>query len=77
MESPPLLSISLNTPSGRLKNTAANILATKQFTVNIISEPFTQAANWCSIDTPPDKSEWIGSGLTKEPSVGCFIPFLD
>lgn len=36
---PPTVSVSFTHPSAdRLKDTAANILATKEFTVNIISE---------------------------------------
>jgi hypothetical protein len=42
---------------------------TKGFTVNIISEPFVEAANWTSVDAPAEVDEWIGSGLTREPSV--------
>lgn len=43
---------------------------TKTFTVNILSEPFIEAANWTSTDAPEEVDEWVGSGLTKEPSVG-------
>ncbi|KAJ7474541.1 hypothetical protein B0H11DRAFT_2174167 [Mycena galericulata] len=44
-------------------------VATKGFTVNIISEPWTAQANSCAIDAPPGVSEWALSGLTREPSV--------
>lgn len=65
---PPLVSISVTT-TPREKDTALNIRATKQFTVNIISTPWVDNANACAIDTPPDVTEWPLSGLTKEPSV--------
>lgn len=35
-----------------------------RFTVNIISEPFIEAANYTSIDAPPNVDEWKLSGLT-------------
>ena len=54
---------------GGLKDTADNIKKTKQFTVNIISEPFLENANVTSIDSPREVSEWAISGLTKAPSV--------
>ncbi|KAI0737254.1 hypothetical protein C8Q80DRAFT_1115495 [Daedaleopsis nitida] len=67
---PPLVSISVSVaPSGSHKDTAANIKATKEFTVNIISEPFVENANITCIDAPAGISEWPLSGLTKEPSV--------
>ena len=34
------------------------------FTVNIISEPFAEAANCTSVDAPSDVDEWLLSGLT-------------
>lgn len=72
---PPLISISAVTKphlpdvEGGLKDTAANIKATKGFTINIISEPFVENANISCMDTPHDVSEWPLTGLTKEPSV--------
>ncbi|KIJ39486.1 hypothetical protein M422DRAFT_175244 [Sphaerobolus stellatus SS14] len=65
---PPLVSISFLHPRHKEKDTSENIRATKAFTVNIISEPFVANANFTSIDAPADVDEWIGSGLTKEPS---------
>ncbi|KAF8493628.1 hypothetical protein JB92DRAFT_2749910 [Gautieria morchelliformis] len=65
---PPLISISFLHPRHKEKDTSENIRATKGFTVNIISEPFVTNANFTSIDAPEDVDEWIGSGLTKEPS---------
>lgn len=65
---PPVISISCSNYATRVKDTVRNIRATKGFTVNIISHPFVQNANACSIDAPPEISEWALSGLTKEPS---------
>ncbi|PCH43467.1 hypothetical protein WOLCODRAFT_164461 [Wolfiporia cocos MD-104 SS10] len=65
---PPMVGVSFSIFQGIGKNTRDNILATKTFTVNIISEPFLDAANACSIDAPPEVDEWLVSGLTPEPS---------
>lgn len=47
---------------------ALNIKATKTFTVNMMSEPFVEAADWSQIDAPFGVDEWSGTGLTQEPS---------
>jgi len=65
---PPLIMVSFSRGSTNFKDSAMNIQATKEFTVNIISEPFIQNANWTCVNAPPDVDEWIGSGLTQEPS---------
>ncbi|KAG5639414.1 hypothetical protein H0H81_002946 [Sphagnurus paluster] len=52
----------------RTKDSRENILANKQFTVNIISEPMAEAANASSVEAPADVDEWILSGLTMVPS---------
>ncbi|KDN52374.1 hypothetical protein K437DRAFT_254362 [Tilletiaria anomala UBC 951] len=67
---PPIISVSINAkgPSTE-KDTATNILETKRFVVNIISEPFIEAANYTSIDAPADVSEWTLSGLTPVPNI--------
>jgi flavin reductase (DIM6/NTAB) family NADH-FMN oxidoreductase RutF len=51
------------------KDTYANIKATGEFTVNILSEWFVEAANHTCGEYPPDVSEWHLSGLTAVPSV--------
>jgi len=67
---PPVISVSCtNYGPTRRKDSAQNICDTKGFTVNIISEPWIEQANACSVDCPPDVSEWEISGLTKEPSL--------
>jgi len=65
---PPLVSISFSLSRKRLKDTRENIAATKQFTVNIISEAFAEAANSTSAEAPASVDEWILSGLTTTPS---------
>ncbi|QRW08507.1 flavin reductase-like domain protein [Ceratobasidium sp. AG-Ba] len=62
---PPLVSVSFTHSRTRQKDSSVNIRQTKQFTVNIISEPWVEGANWTSTDAPVEVEEWIGSGLTK------------
>ncbi|SGY34456.1 BQ5605_C002g01634 [Microbotryum silenes-dioicae] len=66
---PPMLMVSINHPGpDKLKHTCDFILQTKNFTTNIISEPFVDAANYTSIDAPKGVSEWALSGLTPKKS---------
>ncbi|KAI5115010.1 hypothetical protein M0805_005028, partial [Coniferiporia weirii] len=65
---PPMLSVSFTLSAARPKDTRENIKATKEFVVNIISEPFVEAASATSIEAPADIDEWAVSGLTPTPS---------
>lgn len=79
---PPVVVVSFTHPAPKdgqpvLKETCQNILDTKEFVANIISESFVEAANYTSIDAPAEVSEWALSGLTpvasklvKAPRVG-------
>ncbi len=46
------------------KDTLRNILETKEFVVNIVSEEFAQKMNVTSADFPPEVDEFEASGLT-------------
>ncbi|KAJ6587003.1 hypothetical protein DFH09DRAFT_1142247 [Mycena vulgaris] len=65
---PPLVSISFSLSQKRSKHTRENISATKEFTVNIVSEAFVEAANSTAAEAPASVDEWILSGLTPTPS---------
>ncbi|ODV68945.1 hypothetical protein HYPBUDRAFT_152202 [Hyphopichia burtonii NRRL Y-1933] len=65
---PPIYTIGI---SGNTKDTAINILETKELTINIISEWFIEAANFTSIDAPKGIDEWKLSGLT--PAESTFV----
>lgn len=69
---PPLVSVAFTHGPTRRKDTSINIRETKEFVVNIISEPWVEGANWTSTDAPYETEEWIGSGLTKAESVSSF-----
>jgi flavin reductase (DIM6/NTAB) family NADH-FMN oxidoreductase RutF len=44
-------------PDQRLKDTASNILATKEFVLNLVSESMAEAMNITCIDAPPETNE--------------------
>ncbi|TFY70471.1 hypothetical protein EVG20_g2530 [Dentipellis fragilis] len=67
--SPPILSISVLWDGANAKDTLHNIIGTKEFMMNLISEPFVEAANATAVGAPPDFDEWKIAGLTPEPSV--------
>ncbi len=46
------------------KDTLRNIIATRQFVLNIVSEEFAAQMNACSAELPPDVDEFDISGLT-------------
>jgi flavin reductase (DIM6/NTAB) family NADH-FMN oxidoreductase RutF len=55
---PPIAMVSvLPHPDRRLKDTANNILATKEFVINLVSESVAEAMNITCIDAPPGKNE--------------------
>jgi flavin reductase (DIM6/NTAB) family NADH-FMN oxidoreductase RutF len=56
-------------PGGRLKDTADNILATKEFVVNLVSEFVAEAMNITCIDAPPGTNELELAKLKTAPSV--------
>ena len=45
------------------KDSLLNVLETKEACISLISDNFIEAANACSINTPPQSSEWPLSGL--------------
>ncbi|GAA5962983.1 hypothetical protein JCM3765_006738 [Sporobolomyces pararoseus] len=72
---PPTVMVSFTHPSPEeRKGTCENILDTKQFTTNIISEHYLEAANYTSIDAPKGQSEWPLSGLTPVESTKIKVP---
>ena len=48
------------------KDTLRNVIDTREAVINLISEPFLEAANAASVDAPYGASEWDVSGLTPE-----------
>jgi flavin reductase (DIM6/NTAB) family NADH-FMN oxidoreductase RutF len=68
-EDPPILMLSINRlTDGRLKDTAANILASQEFAVHLTDEPMARQMHACGEALPADVSELTHVGLTPTPS---------
>ena len=61
---PPLFVIGFARGLDAPKDSLRHLLETKECVINIISEPFIEAANSCAINAPVNASEWDVSGLT-------------
>jgi flavin reductase (DIM6/NTAB) family NADH-FMN oxidoreductase RutF len=59
---------------GSKKDTLANIEATKEFVINIVSEDFTEKMNICAADYPAGTDEMEAAGLAKEKSAAVKPP---
>jgi flavin reductase (DIM6/NTAB) family NADH-FMN oxidoreductase RutF len=67
---PPVVAIGIASHEpGRPKDTRANILATGQFVVNLVSEDNAQQMNITAIAFPPGVDEMQEAGLTPHPSI--------
>jgi flavin reductase (DIM6/NTAB) family NADH-FMN oxidoreductase RutF len=55
---------SVRATTGKSKDTLRNVLATKEFVVNIVSEEFAAAMNQTSAEVGPEVDEFALSGLT-------------
>jgi flavin reductase (DIM6/NTAB) family NADH-FMN oxidoreductase RutF len=63
---PPVLAFCTSVPAnGRTaKDTLRNVIDTREFVVNIVSEDFAEQMNHCSATVPPEVDEFELSGLT-------------
>ncbi|NMJ43587.1 flavin reductase family protein [Roseomonas sp. JC162] len=61
-------------PQGSPKDTLANIEATGQFVVNLVSAPTAEQMNITAIDFPPGVNEIEEAGLTTAPSSKVRVP---
>ena len=72
---PPVIMIAvLAHPDGRLKDTASNILATREFVVNLVPQSLAEAMNITCIDAPPGRNELELVGLETAPSANVQPP---
>jgi flavin reductase (DIM6/NTAB) family NADH-FMN oxidoreductase RutF len=66
---PPLVALGMmRRPDGMHKDSAANILETGEFVVNLVSEADSAAMNFTCIDGPPEFDELAAAGLPTLPS---------
>jgi flavin reductase (DIM6/NTAB) family NADH-FMN oxidoreductase RutF len=64
-EEPPIVMISINRlQDGQLKDTASNIVRTKEFVVHLSDEAIAQQMHRCGDRLPPNESELAAVGLT-------------
>ena len=59
---------------GRFKDTARNIVETKEFVVSLVSEQLAEAMNIACIDAPPECNELELAKLQSAPSVAVKPP---
>ena len=66
--SPPMVAVNVGLRAGQLKDTARNILETREFVVNVATESTRQAMHDCSADFPPEAGEPEALGIALLPS---------
>ncbi len=72
---PPVLAIStVSRRDGQKKDTLRNIEATREFVVNVVSEPMAEAMNLSSTDFPYGHDEFELAGLTPVPGTRVAAP---
>lgn len=74
---PPIVGVGVANHAGEPptpKDTAANILETKEFVVNVVTEDLAEAMNICAIDFPRGESELEAAGLTTTTSSVVKVP---
>jgi flavin reductase (DIM6/NTAB) family NADH-FMN oxidoreductase RutF len=68
-QSPPLLILGIQDREGARKDTTRNILATREFVVNLVDEAIARQMVVCAVEFPPDVDEVHMSGLSLRSSV--------
>jgi flavin reductase (DIM6/NTAB) family NADH-FMN oxidoreductase RutF len=71
---PPMISLSIQRTSGRQKDTARNIIESKEFVVHIVDEQNVEKINKTAASLPPDQSEIELANLTPVNSVKVSVP---
>lgn len=69
-KTPPIIAIGIQANvDGSMKDTARNILETREFVINLVPRSADQAMNLTSIEAPPDVDELALAGLATLPSL--------
>jgi flavin reductase (DIM6/NTAB) family NADH-FMN oxidoreductase RutF len=71
---PPMISLSIQRSSGSQKDTARNIIESKQFVVHIVDEQNVEKINKTAANLPPQESEIEAADLTPVKSVKISVP---
>lgn len=73
---PPMVAISVGVKGDGMKDTGHNILATREFVVNIADPSFVEAVNASAVEFAPDVSEVDALGLETSPGTLVATPRL-
>ncbi len=71
---PPMISLSIQRQAGRQKDTARNIIDTKEFVIHIVDEENVEKVNETAATLPSDQSEIIVANLTPVESEKISVP---
>lgn len=71
---PPMISLSIQRASGKQKDTARNIIESKEFVVHIVDEQNVKKINKTAASLPPNQSEIDLASLTPVESVKIAVP---
>lgn len=71
---PPMISLSIQRSAGRQKDTARNIIESRQFVVHIVDEQNVEKINKTAANLPPEVSEIELANLTPVESVKISVP---
>lgn len=74
---PPLISLSIQRSGGNQKDTARNILYSKEFVIHVVDEENVQKINETAATLPPDESEIELVQLTPVNSVKVAVPGIN
>jgi flavin reductase (DIM6/NTAB) family NADH-FMN oxidoreductase RutF len=73
---PPMLAINIGRRGNALKDTAANIIARREFVVNVVTAETLAPMHASSAEFPPGTSEAVSLGLKTTPSLHVAAPRL-
>lgn len=71
---PPMISLSIQRSAGRQKDTARNIIESREFVVHIVDEQNVEKINKTAASLPPDQSEIELANLTPVDSIKIAVP---
>ncbi|MEH7331792.1 flavin reductase family protein [Neobacillus drentensis] len=71
---PPMISLSIQRSSGRQKDTARNIMESKEFVIHIVDDLNVEKINKTAANLPPDESEIELANLTPVKSERISVP---
>jgi len=71
---PPLLAFAIGHPDGRVKDTLANLTASGDYVINIVTEPIAEAMNATAAEVAPEIDEFNLAGLNPAASTTVSAP---